>query len=169
MIDIFLQWVREIFIIGLMSEIFIALIKSEQYKRYINYITGLMIICICLRMIFAFLSINITEKSLTYFEKNMIYSDSYIKNSFNSSGSGNNEIYIQSYIDANVKYIEQQAAEYGLVVTDADIDIDNNSIASIKVSVTGTDNIENCMEFKQMLADIYDIDSSNVSVYWRKK
>lgn len=169
MIDIFLQWVREIFIIGLMSEIFIALIKSEQYKRYINYITGLMIICICLRMIFAFLGINISEKSLTYFEKNMIYSDSHIKNSFNSGSSGNNEIYIQSYIDANVKYIEQQAAEYGLVVTDTDIDIDNNNIASIKVSVTGTDNIDNCMEFKQMLVDIYDIDSSNVSVYWRKK
>lgn len=169
MIDIFLQWVKEIFIIGLMSEIFISLIKNEQYKKYITYITGLMIICICLRMIFAFLDIDIAAKSLTYFENNLLYSDLYIEKSFNNSDSESNEIYIQSYIDANVKYIEQQAAEYGLIVINTDIDIDNNNISSICVSVTGTDNIDKCMEFKQLLVNIYGIDSSNVNVYWRKK
>lgn len=169
MIDIFLQWVKEIFIIGLMSEIFISLIKNEQYKKYITYITGLMIICICLRMIFTFLDINIAAKSLTYFENNMLYSDIYIEKSFNNNDSESNEIYIQSYIDANVKYIEQQAAEYGLIVINTDIDIDNNNISSIGVSVTGTDNIDKCMEFKQLLVNIYGIDSSNVNVYWRKK
>ncbi len=169
MIDIFLQWVKEIFIIGLMSEIFISLIKNEQYKKYITYITGLMIICICLRMIFTFLDIDIAAKSLTYFENNMLYSDIYIEKSFNNNDSESNEIYIQSYIDANVKYIEQQAAEYGLIVINTDIDIDNNNISSIGVSVTGTDNIDKCMEFKQLLVNIYGIDSSNVNVYWRKK
>lgn len=169
MIDIFLQWVKEIFIIGLMSEIFISLIKNEQYKKYITYITGLMIICICLRMIFTFLDIDIAAKSLSYFENNMLYSDIYIEKSFNNNDSENNEIYIQSYIDANVKYIEQQAAEYGLIVINTDIDIDNNNISSIGVSVTGTDNIDKCMEFKQLLVNIYGIDSSNVNVYWRKK
>ncbi len=169
MIDIFLQWVKEIFIIGLMSEIFISLIKNEQYKKYITYITGLMIICICLRMIFTFLDIDIAAKSLSYFENNMLYSDIYIEKNFNNNDSESNEIYIQSYIDANVKYIEQQAAEYGLIVINTDIDIDNNNISSIGVSVTGTDNIDKCMEFKQLLVNIYGIDSSNVNVYWRKK
>ena len=128
-----------------------------------------MIICICLRIIFTFLDIDIAAKSLTYFENNMLCSDRYSERSFNNNDSESNEIYIQSYIDANVKYIEQQAAEYGLIVINTDIDIDNNNISSIGVSVTGTDNIDKCMEFKQLLVNIYGIDSSNVNVYWRKK
>jgi hypothetical protein len=153
-----LTWIKEIFLISLLSELFITLITSSQYKKYAGYISGLMIICISIKMILSLLNIDFSEKSLSYFEKNIIYSaEVYL-----SSG---NELYIQSYIDTNVEYIEKCAADFGLTAVNVEITLDEAEIASIEVSVTGADEYEMCMEFKRFLAQNYETDSSNISVY----
>jgi phosphotransferase system HPr-like phosphotransfer protein len=46
-----------------------------------------------------------------------------------------------------------------------EITLDEAEIASIEVSVTGADEYEACMEFKKFLAQNYETDSSNISVY----
>jgi hypothetical protein len=158
MLNELLAWIKEIFFISLLSELFITLITSSQYKKYAGYISGLMIICVSIKMILALLNIDISEKSLSYFEKNIIYSaEGYL-----SSG---NELYVQSYIDANIEYIEKCAADFGLTAVSVEITMDEAQIASIEVSVTGADEYETCMEFKRFLAQNYETDSSNISVY----
>lgn len=168
MFDSLLCWIKEIFILGLISEIFISLIQHEKYKKYVNYITGLMIICICLKMVYSILNIDISEKMLSDFEQNLISGDAHISSDISAAEYEGNNVYISCYINANIEYIEKYAKEYGLLVTNADIRLNDTDIEIIEIYVTGNDDIEKCMEFKKFLTDIYNIDSSNIRVYWRE-
>ena len=47
MFDSILQFVKEIFIIGIISEIFTALSDTKKYRNQISFITGLMITTVC--------------------------------------------------------------------------------------------------------------------------
>ena len=47
--------------------------------------------------------------------------------------------------------------------------MDDAEIDSIEVVVTGEKNMDKCMELKLELSELYELDLSQIKVYWRKK
>ena len=47
--------------------------------------------------------------------------------------------------------------------------MDGSEIDSIEVAVTGENNMDKCMELKLELSELYELDLSQIKVYWRKR
>ena len=69
MFDSILQFVKEIFIIGIISEIFTALSDTKKYRNQIIFITGLMITTVCLKGVFNIINIDYSNKQSNYFDQ----------------------------------------------------------------------------------------------------
>ena len=76
---------------------------------------------------------------------------------------------MQEYINTNTEFIEKKAYEYGFNTLNTIINMDGAEIDSIEVVVTGEKNMDKCMELKLELSELYELDLSQIKVYWRKK
>lgn len=190
--------IREILVIGLISELCAGLAYSAKMRKYINFVSGLMIICVFLKMFGAATNLDKSgseSSSLKY--QGTITSDTELlklaglysttndttidtttdttsdisddmKNSNSNKNSATPSLYLTSYIESNKSYIESAAVEFGLAAKDVTIAMEEHEISSIEVVVTGSGNIEKCMELKRFLTDIYEIDSSCIKVVWKQ-
>ena len=167
MFDSILQFVKEIFIIGIISEIFTALSDTKKYRNQISFITGLMITTVCLKGVFNIINIDYSNKQSNYFDQIGLFSQELELKEFNKKSS--EPLYLQEYINTNTEFIEKIAYEYGFNTLNTIINMDGEEIDSIEVVVTGEKNMDKCMELKLELSELYELDLSQIKVYWRKK
>ena len=167
MFDSILQFVKEIFIIGIISEIFTALSDTKKYRNQISFITGLMITTVCLKGVFNIINIDYSNKQSNYFDQIGLFSQELELKEFNKKSS--EPLYLQEYINTNTEFIEKIAYEYGFNTLNTIINMDGAEIDSIEVVVTGEKNMDKCMELKLELSELYGVDLSQIKVYWRKK
>lgn len=167
MFDSILQFVKEIFIIGIISEIFTALSDTKKYRNQISFITGLMITTVCLKGVFNIINIDYSNKQSNYFDQIGLFSQELELKEFNKKSS--EPLYLQEYINTNTEFIEKIAYEYGFNILNTIINMDGAEIDSIEVVVTGEKNMDKCMELKLELSELYELDLSQIKVYWRKK
>lgn len=186
--------VREILVIGLISELCAGLAYSAKTRKYINFVSGIMIICVCLKMFgtatnlgtggsgssslkyqgsitsnLELLKIADLYGTATYTTTDTTSDTSYdIKNSNSNKNSATPSLYLTSYVESNKSYIESATTEFGLVAKNVTISMEEYEISSIEVVVTGSADIEKCMELKRFLTDIYEVDSSCIKVVWKK-
>ena len=167
MFDSILQFVKEIFIIGIISEIFTARSDTKKYRNQISFITGLMITTVCLKGVFNIINIDYSNKQSNYFDQIGLFSQELELKEFNNKSS--EPLYLQEYINTNTEFIEKIAYEYGFNTLNTIINMDGAEIDSIEVVVTGEKNMDKCMELKLELSELYELDLSQIKVYWRKK
>ena len=65
--------------------------------------------------------------------------------------------------------LAKKAYEYGFSTLNTIINMDGSEIDSIEVAVTGENNMDKCMELKLELSELYELDLSQIKVYWRKR
>lgn len=167
MFDLILQFVKEIFIIGIISEIFTALSDTKKYKNQISFITGLMITTVCLKGVLNIININYFNNQSNYFDQIGLFSQEIELKEINNNSS--EPLYLQEYINVNKEFIEKKVYEYGFSTLNTIINMDGSEIDSIEVTVTGENNMDKCMELKLELSDLYELDLSQIKVYWRKR
>ena len=83
MFDSILQFVKEIFIIGIISEIFTALSDTKKYRNQISFITGLMITTVCLKGVFNIINIDYSNKQSNHFDQIGLFSQELELKEFN--------------------------------------------------------------------------------------
>lgn len=167
MFDLILQFVKEIFIIGIISEIFTALSDTKKYKNQISFITGLMITTVCLKGVLNIINIDYFNNQSNYFDQIGLFSQEIELKEINNNSS--EPLYLQEYINVNKEFIEKKVYEYGFSTLNTIINMDGSEIDSIEVTVTGENNMDKCMELKLELSDLYELDLSQIKVYWRKR
>lgn len=167
MFNLILQFVKEIFIIGIISEIFTALSDTKKYKNQISFITGLMITTVCLKGVLNIINIDYFNNQSNYFDQIGLFSQEIELKEINNNSS--EPLYLQEYINVNKEFIEKKVYEYGFSTLNTIINMDGSEIDSVEVTVTGENNMDKCMELKLELSDLYELDLSQIKVYWRKR
>ena len=103
---------------------------------------------------------------ISYNSNDNLYIDINSIEEFNNKSS--EPLYLQEYINTNTEFIEKIAYEYGFNTLNTIINMDGAEIDSIEVVVTGEKNMDKCMELKLELSELYELDLSQIKVYWRK-
>lgn len=167
MFDSIFHFVKEIFIIGIISEIFTALSDTKKHRNQISFITGLMITTVCLKGVLNIINIDYFNNQSNYFDQIGLFSQELELKEINSNSS--EPLYLQEYINANTEFIEKKAYEYGFSTLNTIVNMDGSEIDSIEVAVTGENNMDKCMELKLELSELYELDLSQIKVYWRRR
>lgn len=147
---IFMEWVKQIFVTGIMTEIILHLLPDKKYDKYVRLICGVILTMVCISPILSFFNNKNNIKDYIHiFEKigQKYDSQTMIENMQGTDQS----YYIQNYIKENSKYINGLVLEAGLNPIDCqiilDMEEDSQTYGSIKTIVlTVTDGKNSCYE-----------------------
>jgi len=183
-----MEWIKQIFVTGIITELVLHLLPDKKYDKYVRLICGVILTMICISPILSFLNgkmnikdyINVFEKiGQKYDYKTMIK---------NMEGS-DQAYYIKNYIDENTKYINELVLDAGFHPVDCDIilelDDDSENYGSIKkIILTIADGKNACYETNQSgvrqysqtflalvetISDVYEIEEHMISVKFARK
>lgn len=133
-----MSWVKQIALFYIASNIFIALLPGEGYKKQIKVFVGIILILIVINPILSLLG---NEKSF----------DSLLNAEISKSKQDDNIIWmkindesqyeqvIQPYIDAIKKDIDKKAWEYALYVDECSVFVDTDQNSGSFGKITGVD------------------------------
>ena len=126
-----------------------------------------MITTVCLKCVLNIINIDYFNNQSNYFDQIGLFSQELELKEIN--GNSSEPLYLQEYINANTEFIEKKAYEYGFSTLNTIINMDGSEIDSIEVAVTGENNMDKCMELKLELSELYELDLSQIKVYWRRR
>ena len=126
-----------------------------------------MITTVCLKGVLNIINIDYLNNQSNYSDQIELFSQELELKEINNNSS--EPLYLQEYINANTEFIEKKAYEYGFSTLNTIINMDGSEIDSIEVAVTGENNMDKCMELKLELSELYELDLSQIKVYWRKR
>ena len=147
---IFMEWVKQIFVTGIMTELILHLLPDKKYDKYVRLICGVILTMVCISPILSFFNNkNNIKDYINIFEK---IGQKYDYQTMIGNMQGTDQsYYIQNYIEVNCKYINGLVLEEGLNPVDCKIvlDMDENSetYGSIEtIALTITDGKNSCYE-----------------------
>lgn len=166
----FMAWVKQIFVISILSGLLIHILPSEKYQKYIRLICGVLLTVVCISPLITVLGKD--KNSYDDFYKSFVKSGEIeeLKNRLQFEEASQKELF-KEYEAAVVDRIEERVLDRGLnpVETKVVIDWDENSktygtVQRITVKVHEKDE-DAMVSLKNELAQYYDINMANVSIY----
>lgn len=169
-ISSFMLWVKQIFVISIFSGLLIHIVPSEKYQKYIRFICGVLLTVICISPL-----ITVFGKDKNSY--NDVYK-SFIK--LSEAGElqsklkfkeGSQKALFSEYEAAVTGQIEERVLSHGLKPTETkvviDWDGDSKTYGTVqKITVRVHNKDEKAMiSLKKELAEYYDINMANVSIY----
>lgn len=145
-----MEWVKQIFVTGIMTELILHLLPDKKYDKYVRLICGVILTMVCISPILSFFNNkNNIKNYINIFEK---IGQKYDYQTMIGNMQGTDQsYYVQNYIEVNSKYINSLVLEEGLNPVDCKIvlDMDENSetYGSIEtIALTVTDGKNSCYE-----------------------
>ncbi len=145
-----MEWVKQIFVTGIMTELILHLLPDKKYDKYVRLICGVILTMVCISPILSFFSNkNNIKNYINIFEK--VGQKYDYQTMIGNMQGADQSYYIQNYIEVNSKYINELVLEEGLNPVDCKIvlDMDENSetYGSIKtIALTIADGKNSCYE-----------------------
>ena len=147
---VFMEWVKQIFVTGIMTELILHLLPDKKYDKYVRLICGVILTMVCISPILSFFNNkNNIKNYINIFEK--IGQKYDYQTMIGNMQGADQSYYVQNYIEVNSKYINSLVLEEGLNPVDCKIvlDMDENSetYGSIEtITLTVTDGKNSCYE-----------------------
>ena len=124
-----IEWVKQIFVLSVISNIVIHLMPAPKYEQYAKFICGIIIAAACISPFISFLA------------KDDIFLDTYhaivnyeniqeLKTELKYSTDGNEQDVIKTYQDKIASDIDQKVLDDGLYPVSTQVDIDTDSGSS---------------------------------------
>ena len=145
-----MEWVKQIFVTGIMTELILHLLPDKKYDMYVRLICGVILTMVCISPILSFFNNkNNIKNYINIFEK--IGQKYDYQTMIGNMQGADQSYYVQNYIEVNSKYINSLVLEEGLNPVDCKIvlDMDENSetYGSIEtIALTVTDGKNSCYE-----------------------
>ena len=107
-----MEWVKRIFVTGIMTELILHLLPDKKYDKYVRLICGVILTMVCISPILSFFNNKSNIKNyINIFEK---IGQKYDYQTMIGNMQGEDQsYYIQNYIDVNSKYINELVLEEG--------------------------------------------------------
>ena len=147
---VFMEWVKQIFVTGIMTELILHLLPDKKYDKYVRLICGVILTMVCISPILSFFNNkNNIKNYINIFEK---IGQKYDYQTMIGNMQGTDQsYYIQNYIEVNCKYINSLVLEEGLNPVDCKIVLDmvenSETYGSIEtIALTVTDGKNSCYE-----------------------
>lgn len=186
--DSILAWIKQIFVISVLSEIILHLLPSEKYEGFVRLVCGIFITSVCLSPLIDFMSDRAGGGlSIEYFEN--IGQLEELRGEIQFSGDMAEDKLLEQYMVKHRDFIEEKVMESGFTPASVDIVIDTDAdsetytdIQRIDVYVSsrdgesvygqqGTGGTKNtvisaeAVELKEKLADYYELNPGQVNIY----
>lgn len=145
-----MEWIKQIFVTGIMTELILHLLPDKKYDKYVRLICGVILTMVCISPILSFFNHkNNIKDYIRAFEK---IGEKYDSQAMIENMQGDDQsYYIQNYIKENAKYINSLVFEAGLNPVDCqiilDMEEDSKTYGSIKtITLTIADGKNSCYE-----------------------
>ncbi len=166
----FMTWVKQIFAISILSGLMIHIVPSEKYQKYIRFICGVLLTVVCISPLITVLGRD--EKSYDDLYKSFVKLENIgeLKNRLKFEEDSKKKLF-EEYEAAVVDQIEERVLGCNLKPTDTkvviDWDEDSSTYGTVqKITVRVHEkNDEAMISLKKELAEYYDINMANVSIY----
>lgn len=166
----FMAWVKQIFVISILSGLLIHILPSEKYHKYIRLICGVLLTVVCISPLITVLGKDKSSYDDIYKSFVKLGKTEELKNRLQFEETSPKELF-KEYEAAVVDQIEERVLKCGLKPTETKvvIDWDENSktygtVQKITVRVYEK-NDDAMVSLKNELAQYYDINMANVSIY----
>lgn len=166
----FMLWVKQIFVISILSGLLIHILPSEKYHKYIRLICGVLLTVICISPLLTVLGKDKSSYDDMYKAFVKLGEIGELKNRLQFEETSKKDLF-KEYEAAVIDQIEERTLKNGLKPTETKvvIDWDENSktygtVQKITVRVYEK-NEEVMVLLKNELAQYYDINMANVSIY----
>lgn len=166
----FMAWIKQIFVISILSGLLIHILPSEKYHKYIRLICGVLLTVICISPLITVLGKDKNSYDDLYKSFAELGQIEELKNRLQFEETSQKKLF-KEYEAAVIEQIEERVLSSGLnpmetkVVIDWDTDSETyGTVQRITVKVHEKD--EGAMvSLKKELAQYYDINMVNVSIY----
>lgn len=166
----FMAWIKQIFVISILSGLLIHILPSEKYHKYIRLICGVLLTVICISPFITVLGKGKNSYNDLYKSFAELANIEEMKNKMQFEEMSQEKLF-KEYEAAVVDQIEERVLNRGLNPTETNIviDWDKNSktygtVQKITVKVYEKDE-DAMISLKRELAQYYDINMANVSIY----
>lgn len=166
----FMAWVKQIFVISILSGLLIHILPSEKYQKYIRLICGVLLTVVCISPLITVLGKDKNSYDDMYKSFVKFGEIGELKNRLKFEEDSRKELF-ETYEAAVVDQIEERVLSCGLKPTETNVVIDwdedsktYGTVQKITVRVYEKKN-EAMVSLKNELAEYYDINMANVSIY----
>lgn len=186
------EWVKQLACFYILSNLFVSILPSSAYKKYVRTFIGVLIIMLVMNPLIAFFKNGVNFDSMLNIEMSKLQnSDTMMW--MKISGSDSYSTILENYKDEIQKDIDKKAWEYALYVNDFDIEINTDSSSEdfgkitrifVSVSECKKDDIyieikkinanadkdadselsPECIKIKEYIASQYGVEEGNIKI-----
>ncbi|MBE5945628.1 MAG: hypothetical protein E7259_01650 [Lachnospiraceae bacterium] len=152
-------WMKNIIIYLILSGIVINISPGNNYKKYINFLSGLIVIVILAEPLTYIFNLSVGDIDSIYNEAGLFVEESYGEGNFDNSGE---DYYSLSLNESILSYLEGLGydVEEVSVITDKD-----NNITEC-IIITG-EKADLCLEIKNIISEVYNVEVNSIYIVRR--
>ena len=184
--DSVLVWIKQVFVISVLSEIILHLLPNEKYESFVRLVCGILITSVCVSPLINLMSDKAgSYLDLEYFQN--IGQMEELRGEIQFSKDMAEGKILEQYLQEHRDFIEKSVLETGLTPVSVDIIMDTDAesesyaqIQKIDISVSSRDREKfyaqqdsgggsviaaEVIGLKETLADYYELNSGQVNIY----
>ena len=184
--DSVLAWIKQVFVISVLSEIILHLLPNEKYESFVRLVCGILMTSVCVSPLINLMSDKAgSYLDLEYFQN--IGQMEELRGEIQFSKDMAEDKILEQYLQEHRDFIEKSVLETGLTPVSVDIIMDTDAesesyaqIQKIDISVSSRDREKfyaqqdsgggsviaaEVIGLKETLADYYELNPGQVNIY----
>ena len=161
--DKLLGWVKQIFVISILSELVIHILPDEKYEGVVRLLCGCMITAACIMPVLNIINAEY-DADIDLFAKTSQISE--LRSQIRFSGKDSSDVMIEKYIETQQEFVTDEDSDTYLDVQKINIAIDKKD----KKIFYGENNkeiviSEKVINLRSSIAQYYELNSGLVNIY----
>lgn len=180
--DKLLGWVKQIFVISILSELVIHILPDEKYEGVVRLLCGCMIIAACIMPVLNIINAEY-DADIDLFAKTSQISE--LRSQIRFSGKDSSDVMIEKYIETQQEFVTKKVMEEGFTPSEVEIVIDTDEdsdtyldVQKINIAIDKKDKkifygennkeiviSEKVINLRSSIAQYYELNSGLVNIY----
>lgn len=180
--DKLLGWVKQIFVISILSELVIHILPDEKYEGVVRLLCGCMITAACIMPVLNIINAEY-DADIDLFAKTSQISE--LGSQIRFSGKDSSDVMIEKYIETQQEFVTKKVMEDGFTPSEVEIVIDTDEdsdtyldVQKINIAIDKKDKkifygennkeiviSEKVINLRSSIAQYYELNSGLVNIY----
>lgn len=180
--DKLLGWVKQIFVISILSELVIHILSDEKYEGVVRLLCGCMITAACIMPVLNIINAEY-DADIDLFAKTSQISE--LRSQIRFSGKDSSDVMIEKYIETQQEFVTKKVMKEGFTPSEVEIVIDTDEdsdtyldVQKINIAIDKKDKkifygennkeiviSEKVINLRSSIAQYYELNSGLVNIY----